>query len=136
MGRLNQNKKNKARALAAGDSAWLSKPDFEPAAQVGGGLRESFLRNIQRVASNGFDSIGRILSPEIQEKVSDTVFMEEDGTVFSFFHWSPNKFDKFEYGDGAFHGGTLQSAFAIKNQSEQKVDFNTHLLIFSKNVIM
>lgn len=121
-------------SLAAGETAWLSSPDFGPAQKVGGGLGESFLRNIRRVKSNGFDSIGRILSPELQEKISDTVFMEEDGTVFSFFHWTPNKFDEFKYGDGAFHCGTLQSALAIKNRSEKKVDgYIKEMYVISKN---
>ena len=122
LGHINGHEGDRTETITAGDSAWLSRPDFEPAKKVGGGLRESFLRNIQRVVSNGFDSIGRRLSPELQEKVSDTVFMEEDGTIFSFFHWSPNKFDEFKYGDGAFHCGTLMSAFAIKERSDKKVD--------------
>ncbi len=49
---------------------------------MGGGLEESFLRNIQGVRSNGFDSIGRILSPELQEKVSYSLMDKIKGLFF------------------------------------------------------
>lgn len=125
---------NDVNVLAAGESAWLSTRDFEPAQEVGGGLEKNFLRNIQGVKSNGYDSVGRILSPELQEKVSDTVFMEEDGTVFSFFHWTPNQFDEFKYGDGAFHCGTLTAAITVKHRSDQKVDgYIKEMYVISKN---
>ena len=134
LGDLHRGEGNDDISLAAGETAWLSKRDFGPAGKMGGGLEKSFLRNIRRVVSNGFDSIGRKLSPELQAKVSDTVFMEENGTVFSFFHWSPNKFDEFKYGDGAFHCGTLQSALAIKNRSDKKVaGYIKEMYVISKN---
>ena len=76
---VHSSEKNDVNVLAAGESAWLSTRDFEPAQEVGGGLEKNFLRNIQGVKSNGYDSVGRILSPELQEKVSDTV--AEDGVL-------------------------------------------------------
>ena len=82
-----QSKGNDALALAAGETAWLSERNLQSASQVGGGLEKNFLRSLQRVKSNGYDSIGRVLDADLQEKVPDTVFKYEDGTVFSFFHY-------------------------------------------------
>lgn len=65
LGDLQRRKGNDDIPMEGGETAWLSDPDFGPAQKMGSGLDESFLRNIQGVKSNGFDSIGRKLSPEM-----------------------------------------------------------------------
>ncbi len=134
LGKLFKNKRHGNKNVAAGEGGWVSKRDFESKTKVGRGLKESFLRTLQRIKSNGFDSIGRRLSKDLQEKVSETIFMDEDGTVFSFFHWTPNEFEEFKYGDGAFHFGTLTAAIDIKSKSETKKDgYFKEVYVISKN---
>ena len=108
--------------VAAGESGWLSARNFPFARTMGSGLDKNFLGSIRGIEFKNTDSIGRVIGDELQEKLSPTVFKTEDGTVISFFHWTPNKFDVFKYGDGAFHCGTLMSAIAIKERSDKKVD--------------
>lgn len=90
---------------------------------MGTGLDKNFLGSLQGVALKNTDSIGRIIGDELREKLSPTVYKKEDGTVMSFFHWSPNSFNEFKFGDGAFHLGTLLAATTVKNRDE--LQYNT-----------
>ncbi len=126
-----------AQNVAAGESGWISARNFPFARTMGTGLDENFLGIVRGVAIKNTDSIGRILSPELQNILSETVFKTENGTVISFFHWSPNSFAKFKYGDGAFHLGTLSAAIDIKRRDKQQRD--GHILegyVISKNPLV
>ena len=137
LGALSGNQGTADRRLAAGTSSWISETDRQPAQKVGGGLDENFLGDLHRVKLSDTDTIGRILSPELQEELKDTVFKTEDGTIISFFHWTPNQFEVFKYGDGAFHFGTLPAAVAIKEKSKgDQQGYFKEVYINSKNPLV
>ena len=137
LGALSGNQGADVGILAAGTSGWISGSDRQPATKVGGGLDENFLRGVRGVALKDTDTIGRQLSPELKERLKDTVFRDEEGRILSFFHWTPNSFEAFKYGDGAFHFGTLPTAISIKGQSDAKVQGNfKEVYINSKNPLV
>ncbi len=125
------------RNVAAGESGWISARDFPFARTVGIGLDENFLRVIRESGIKVTDSIGRNINSQLQKRLSETVFKTENGTVISFFHWSPNSFKEFKYGDGAFHLGTLSAAIAVKQRDSQKREgFILESYVVSKNPIV
>ncbi|MBR3960931.1 MAG: hypothetical protein IKK13_01820, partial [Clostridia bacterium] len=137
LGALSGNQGADVGILAAGTSGWISGSDRQPATKVGGGLDENFLRGVRGVALKDTDTIGRLLSPELKERLKDTVFKDEEGRILSFFHWTPNSFETFKYGDGAFHFGTLPTAISVKGQSDAKVQGNfKEVYINSKNPLV
>ena len=137
LGNAQQSTGISGKDVAAGESGWLSARNFPFARTMGRGLDKNFLGSIQGVALKNTDSIGRIITPELQEKLSPTVFKTEEGTVISFFHWSPNSFNEFKFGDGAFHLGTLSAAITVKNRDAQQRE--GHILegyVISKNPLI
>ncbi|MBR5223244.1 MAG: hypothetical protein IKV81_03670 [Clostridia bacterium] len=106
--------------VAAGESGWISSGEVGPTQRLGSGLDEGFLGSIRRIKLKAIDSVGRLLSENLQDKLSDTIFKTEDGTIMSLFHWSPNLFDEFKYGDGVFHLGTLSAALTVKRRDAQQ----------------
>ena len=105
-----------------GGSTWLSGGNFESSSNVGSGYGESFLRTLREKRPLGVDTKGRIVSKRNQERLADTVFKAEDGSIMVLYHWTPNKFDEFKYGDGVFHVGTLSASLSIKSQSTTKAE--------------
>lgn len=94
---------------------WLETRDRNEGAQRSG-LRQSTLGDLSGKRIKTQDSVGRQLSPELQERLADTALKDSDGTILSLYHWTNAKFDRFEKGDVGFHFGTLEAANTRRNQ--------------------
>ena len=118
LGVLSQNQKDNDRLSKNRDSGWLSRGNFESSQTMGGGPKESFLRALRNTRPSGIDTKGRVIDQRLQEKLADTVFKTENGSIMVLYHWTPNLFNDFKYGDGAFHLGTFNAALSIKSKSQ------------------
>lgn len=101
----------------AGSHAWLGESEGTTANSLRHG--EGIFGNLRRKALKPIDSVGRKLSEELQNKLSDTCMKNEDGTILSLFHWTDAIFDVFEKGDIGFHFGTLDAANARRINKEK-----------------
>lgn len=72
-------------------------------------LTESILRGWEGKLADT-DANGRQLSQDIKDRFKNTVFKNENGELLSIYHWTPNSFDVFAYGDIGFHFGTYNAA--------------------------
>lgn len=94
--------------VRAGKSEWLLQEKTGPTKIPR--FENSVFRARAAKQLTGKDTIGRVLSPELQKKLAKTVFKDDQGNILSLFHWTDAKFDAFETGDIGFHFGTLESA--------------------------
>ncbi len=120
---LGRNKKNssiRSGTITAGESGFLdiykghSGIHDTKTGQDSRRFWESNVRSLQRTKLKQTDSAGRILSFDLQNKLSHTVLKNEDGTIISLYHWTDKEFGKFEKGDIGFHFGTLDAAWSIQ----------------------
>ena len=93
----------------AGSEGWLSGR-FEGPEGNTLARNTSFLGSLRRIALKDTDSAGRKLSPELMDRLQNTVLKTEDGTVISLFHFTDAEFEVFAKGDIGFHFGTLDAA--------------------------
>lgn len=103
------------KRIQGGLCGWLETSNRNAGVQRGG-LSQSVLGDLSRKRLNKKDSVGRQLSPELQERLADTALKDSDGTILSLYHWTNAKFDQFEKGDVGFHFGTLEAANTRRNQ--------------------
>ena len=112
--------------IRAGESGWLE--DYQGNAGFGGyaekqrvrGLFQSICRKLSGTKLKFIDTAGRKLPRTVLNNFSETVFKNEDGTILSLWHWTPEEFTEFKYGDIGFHAGTLNATHAIRFDKAEK----------------
>jgi hypothetical protein len=142
LGRNKSNGTKVGETTTAGESGFLSiykghsgKHDIK-SGQDSRRFWENHVRNLQRIKLKPIDSVGRVLSDELQKKLSDSVFKSDDGTIISFFHWTQEIFDKFAKGDIGFHFGTLDAASAIQfDKSDDNGGYFKEVFLNIKNPV-
>ena len=103
------------KRIQGGLCGWLETSNRNEGVQRSG-LSQSVFGNLSRKRLNKKDSVGRQLSPELQERLADTALKDSDGTILSLYHWTNAQFDRFAIGDVGFHFGTLEAAHTRRNQ--------------------
>ncbi len=119
LGDVVKRQRGNDRTISAGESGWMAVQKYEPDTHKSPRLRESLYRRLSRINLKKTDSAGRVLSDDLIAELNDTIFKDENGKIISLFHWTPNIFDVFKYGDIGFHLGTLRAALDIRKGSEQ-----------------
>ena len=115
------------RNVSAGESGWMAVQKHEPDTHKSPRLREGLYRRLSRINLKKTDSAGRVLSDDLIAELNDTIFKDENGKIISLFHWTPNIFDVFKFGDIGFHLGTLRAALDIREGSEQFLEDNSFI---------
>ncbi len=116
--------------------SWLSGKRFVSQASVDR-FRETLLRNRTRLNSN--DVTGRPVPKKILQEFKDTLFTDENGSLLVLYHWTPNKFKVFAFGEIGFHFGTYEAAYGIrdgKSETERGADIYKEVYINIKKPIL
>lgn len=103
------------KRIQGGLCGWLETSNRNEGVQRSG-LSQSVFGNLSGKRLNKKDSVGRQLSPKLQERLADTALKDSDGTILSLYHWTNAQFDRFAIGDVGFHFGTLEAAHTRRNQ--------------------
>lgn len=103
------------KRIQGGLCGWLETSNRNEGVQRSG-LSQSVFGNLSGKRIKTQDSVGRQLSPELQERLADTALKDSDGTILSLYHWTNAQFDRFAIGDVGFHFGTLEAAHTRRNQ--------------------
>ena len=103
------------KRIQGGLCGWLETSNRNEGIQRSG-LSQSVFGNLSGKRIKTQDSVGRQLSPKLQERLADTALKDSDGTILSLYHWTNAQFDRFAIGDVGFHFGTLEAAHTRRNQ--------------------
>ncbi len=108
LGVLREGKTKNERSTGTSDSRWLEKNSYKQ--QIDNGFKNGVLRDLRGVTLSGKDTLGRVLNKSTLDKLKDTILKDKNGNIIPLYHWTPNVFNKFKYGDIGFHSGTAESA--------------------------
>ena len=136
VGRISLEKGRNEAPLRAGDSGWIVQQSAHKE-EIRSRFEKSIRGKISKIAPSGVDTIGREISNEIKEKFKNTVFKDENGNLLSLYHWTPNAFSEFKYGDGVFHLGTLTAALTVKHRdAQQRGGYILEAYVLAKNPLI
>lgn len=133
LGIFRANKTQEKTGVGETDSRWLAPNAFQQ--QIEKGFATGILRDLRGVKLSGRDVIGRTLSKELLNNLKDTIFKDENGNVLSLYHWTPNVFNVFRYGDIGFHFGTVLASherYVMLKEENAKEGKNTPIGIYKE----
>lgn len=129
--------------IKAGESGWLGTYEREHDIEGRGrrrarGFVQSVCGKLRRTELKTTDTIGRALPKKVYQNFQETVLKNTDGTILSLWHWTPNKFLHFKYGDIGFHAGLLTSADKIREHKGKKgeVGYYKELYVNCRNPLV